>query len=413
MQKYYYNDGVDRFGPFTLEELQTKNITPATPVWYDGLPNWTPAGELEELKLLFGGAAAAAATEQVTEAAKPVAEEVKAAEPAPVEKENIVTVTEVAITESKDEPTPPPPPASAAATAVTAAASTTTVKAAPSPAPAPAASKPARKKGSPILTWVVPLLILGGTGYYIYQDMEKNNKPQYEDFAFSDKPADEKADNTATVDNETTTTNDNTADTLATPANNDATVTPANDPATTTVPPADNTKPTLTPANNAAADAAKKKELEKQKKLAEAKKKAEEEKKKLADAKKEEERKKQQAAKETEMRTNWSRYVTIGAYTAEGDDKIKPFAIPVSNAYPAMLDRVTLRVDYIKKNKVVGTETLVLTNIPAKSSQSIQATGTKKGNASANVYITGINSRQLHLCYPVNNGNPADPYFCN
>ena len=53
MKKYYFNDGTSQQGPFTPEELKEKNITAETPVWYDGLPDWTTAGQLEELKDIF------------------------------------------------------------------------------------------------------------------------------------------------------------------------------------------------------------------------------------------------------------------------------------------------------------------------------------------------------------------------
>lgn len=56
MKEYYYTDGTDRFGPFTLDELRAKNISRTTQVWYQGLDDWTPAGNLPELNQLFGQA---------------------------------------------------------------------------------------------------------------------------------------------------------------------------------------------------------------------------------------------------------------------------------------------------------------------------------------------------------------------
>lgn len=430
MQKYYYNDGVNRFGPFTLEELQAKNIAAATPVWYDGLPNWTAAGELDELKSFFSGAAATVPqAEQVTQT---ITEEVKAAEPAPVEKpaDVITTVTEVVTTVSKEEPAPPPTPAPEPAPVkaqTTTAATTTTAKETATPAaavaPAPAAVKPARKKGSPILTWVLPLLLLGGTGYYVYQDIEKNNKPSADlkiDMAQVDQEGTDK--NTTPSENNNTTVptenNNTTAETTTNSEANNANVPPADTkeekttPVTNVTPPVTDKGKTPTLAPPAKDPAELKKQQEKQKQaIADAKKK-EEEKKKQA-ALKEEERKKQQAANEMAMRNGWTRYVTIGSFTVTGDDRVDAFSIPVNNNFPVMVDKITLRVDYLKKEKKnVGTETLVLNNIPGKSSQSVQAAGNKKART-ANVYIIGVTSRQLHFCYPVNNGNAADPYFCN
>ncbi len=53
MSKYYYTDGKERFGPFTLEELGAKNISKETMVWMEGLADWIPAGNLAELQSLF------------------------------------------------------------------------------------------------------------------------------------------------------------------------------------------------------------------------------------------------------------------------------------------------------------------------------------------------------------------------
>ncbi|EFK59666.1 CD225/dispanin family protein [Sphingobacterium spiritivorum] len=53
MQKYHYTDGVNSFGPFSLEELKTKNITADTYVWTPELTDWKKAGELPELAELL------------------------------------------------------------------------------------------------------------------------------------------------------------------------------------------------------------------------------------------------------------------------------------------------------------------------------------------------------------------------
>lgn len=55
MQKYFYSDGVNQLGPFTLQELLEKNITEDTLVWYAPMPEWIPARELPELAHLFEG----------------------------------------------------------------------------------------------------------------------------------------------------------------------------------------------------------------------------------------------------------------------------------------------------------------------------------------------------------------------
>ena len=50
MKKYFTTDGNKNFGPFTLEELKDQLLTPDTKVWYNGLGDWTPASQIEELK---------------------------------------------------------------------------------------------------------------------------------------------------------------------------------------------------------------------------------------------------------------------------------------------------------------------------------------------------------------------------
>lgn len=49
MKQYHYTDGNRSYGPFTIEELQTKNITPETLVWTEELVTWTKAKDVYEL----------------------------------------------------------------------------------------------------------------------------------------------------------------------------------------------------------------------------------------------------------------------------------------------------------------------------------------------------------------------------
>ena len=49
MSQYYYTDGRERFGPFTFEELRDKGLTRETLVWKEGLADWVPAVQLNEL----------------------------------------------------------------------------------------------------------------------------------------------------------------------------------------------------------------------------------------------------------------------------------------------------------------------------------------------------------------------------
>ena len=52
-QKYYYTNGTERFGPYSIEELANKGINRTTKVWKEGLDNWVDAQDISELKTLF------------------------------------------------------------------------------------------------------------------------------------------------------------------------------------------------------------------------------------------------------------------------------------------------------------------------------------------------------------------------
>lgn len=53
MKKYFYSNGTNSFGPFTIEELKEKGITRETKVWFQELIVWKPAGEVPELAEIF------------------------------------------------------------------------------------------------------------------------------------------------------------------------------------------------------------------------------------------------------------------------------------------------------------------------------------------------------------------------
>lgn len=50
MKKYFLNDGSQQTGPFDIEELKSKKLNRDTPVWFEGLDEWTTIGNVEELK---------------------------------------------------------------------------------------------------------------------------------------------------------------------------------------------------------------------------------------------------------------------------------------------------------------------------------------------------------------------------
>ncbi len=53
MKKYFYSDGTNNFGPFTIEELKEKKITRETKVWFQELGEWKPAGIVPEMDEIF------------------------------------------------------------------------------------------------------------------------------------------------------------------------------------------------------------------------------------------------------------------------------------------------------------------------------------------------------------------------
>ena len=52
MEIYIHANGSNK-GPYSLEQLKDLGISPDTPVWYNGLPDWTPAGVAPATRELF------------------------------------------------------------------------------------------------------------------------------------------------------------------------------------------------------------------------------------------------------------------------------------------------------------------------------------------------------------------------
>src|SRR5574344_479620 len=48
--QYFIIENQQQTGPFSVEQLAAKNITPETLVWTDGMADWTPAWKVDELK---------------------------------------------------------------------------------------------------------------------------------------------------------------------------------------------------------------------------------------------------------------------------------------------------------------------------------------------------------------------------
>lgn len=66
MKIWIYIDGRQE-GPYTLEELLDKPVNENTRVWYEGLPKWYPAGQLEAIRPLFDGSLRRAGVDEAAE----------------------------------------------------------------------------------------------------------------------------------------------------------------------------------------------------------------------------------------------------------------------------------------------------------------------------------------------------------
>ncbi len=50
MKKYFYSNTDEKHGPLSFDELKNENIKNDTMIWLEGLEDWTPASEIEEMK---------------------------------------------------------------------------------------------------------------------------------------------------------------------------------------------------------------------------------------------------------------------------------------------------------------------------------------------------------------------------
>lgn len=50
MKQYFIYEGKKANGPYNLQTLKNKNISKDTPIWHKGLPEWTTAEYVTELK---------------------------------------------------------------------------------------------------------------------------------------------------------------------------------------------------------------------------------------------------------------------------------------------------------------------------------------------------------------------------
>ena len=119
--------------------------------------------------------------------------------------------------------------------------------------------------------------------------------------------------------------------------------------------------------------------------------------------------------KNMKYRNNWSDYIKVQNddpsvnYTLGG---ISPFTVYVTNQTDYLLDQVDITINYIRKNgDSWQTKTVSIFNVPSNSNETGTAPESING-VKVNVTITKIISKKMHFCYPADNGNTADPYFC-
>lgn len=53
MKRFYLHNGTEQEGPFDITDLKTKRVKKETPIWHEGLSDWTTAGKVDELTDLF------------------------------------------------------------------------------------------------------------------------------------------------------------------------------------------------------------------------------------------------------------------------------------------------------------------------------------------------------------------------
>ena len=113
-------------------------------------------------------------------------------------------------------------------------------------------------------------------------------------------------------------------------------------------------------------------------------------------------------------RNSWHEYITtqIGEYSYREIGGIDPFIVQVNNNTEYKMDNIDVDVDYVKANgEVYFTETLVFNNVSANSSLQLYSSGSDRGT-SVRAQISNVSSSKMHFCYPMDSGNPNDPFFC-
>ncbi|PUZ27537.1 hypothetical protein GA0116948_103183 [Chitinophaga costaii] len=116
-------------------------------------------------------------------------------------------------------------------------------------------------------------------------------------------------------------------------------------------------------------------------------------------------------------RRNWQQFIAISNsdYHTGLLGGIKNLKITARNQTEFSLDNVVVAVQYLRSNgDVFKTETYTINNVPAKGSQSITASNSRKGVKIA-VKLVSITSQSLNFCWAYDKIAPAgspDPWKC-
>ena len=49
---FYIQNGIEQIGPLTFDELKLRNLDINTPIWFEGLNDWTTIGKIDDLKFI-------------------------------------------------------------------------------------------------------------------------------------------------------------------------------------------------------------------------------------------------------------------------------------------------------------------------------------------------------------------------
>ena len=67
MTRFFIHDGQNEQGPLDIDQLKLMPLKKDTPIWYEGLKDWTTVGEVVELKSLFSNTSAPPPLQRQTE----------------------------------------------------------------------------------------------------------------------------------------------------------------------------------------------------------------------------------------------------------------------------------------------------------------------------------------------------------